>query len=221
MAIFAVSLLIFRFFLQKCFLSSPLWFIWILSKSLNLIGCHGNIKGKFSKNYSKIFSSEAVKGMKLGLCIHVNDISLYTNYVFTVVAHVLSLLWQLKISIDLQLEKWKLAFISVLLQIFWKTCYRNVSGVVLYQPYEFCPNRWFWLVAMATERLNLRKKIFKNLCVIILYINCVFYCYCACGFVAMATLSFHRFIMGKSESRPLFLSDFRYFDKSFTVMFLE
>ena len=26
---------------------------------------------------------------------------------------------------------------------------------------------------------------------------------------------------GKSESRPLFLTDFRYFDKSFTVMFLE
>ena len=90
---------------------------------------------------------------------------------------------------------------------------------------------------MATEMLNFRNKIFKNVflrshkgdeaetlnnvCVIILYINCVFYCCCACGFVAMATLSFHRFITGKSESRPLFLSDFRYFDKSFTVMFLE
>ena len=58
------------FFLQKCFLCSPLRFIWILSKSLNLIGCHGNIKGKFSKKYSKIFSSE---GMKLKLCIHVHD----------------------------------------------------------------------------------------------------------------------------------------------------
>ena len=44
---------------------------------------------------------------------------------------------------------------------------------------------------------------------------------CACGFVAMATLSFYRFIRGKSESRPLFLSDFRFFDNSFTVMFLE
>ena len=75
-----------------------------------------------------------------------------------------------------------------------------------------CPNRWFWLVAMATEMLNFRKKYSKifsevirgmkpklyiNVCVIILYINCVFYCCCACGFVAMATLSFHRFIMGK------------------------
>ena len=32
-------------------------------------------KGKFSKKYSKIFSSEAVRGMKLKLCIHVHDIS--------------------------------------------------------------------------------------------------------------------------------------------------
>ena len=35
------------------------------SKLLNLIGCHGNIKGKFSKKYSKIFSSEAIRGMKM------------------------------------------------------------------------------------------------------------------------------------------------------------
>ena len=46
------------------------------SKSPNLIGCHGNIKGKFPKKYSKIFSSEAVMGMKLKLCIHVHDVSL-------------------------------------------------------------------------------------------------------------------------------------------------
>ena len=55
-----------------------------------------------------------------------------------------------------------MAFISVLLQIFWKKkFYRNVSGVVLNQPYEFCPNHWFWLVAMATEKLNFRKKYSK------------------------------------------------------------
>ena len=36
-----------------------------------------------------------------------------------------------------------------------------------------------------------------SVCIIILYINYVFYCCCACGFVAMATLSVHRFIMGK------------------------
>ena len=57
--------------------------------------------GKFSKSYSKIFFIEAIRGMKLKLSIYVYDISLYTNYVFIVVAHVLSLLWQLKVSIDL------------------------------------------------------------------------------------------------------------------------
>ena len=66
---------------------------------------------------------------------------------------------------------------------------------------------------MATKILNFEKKKSKiffsevirgvnlklsiNVCVIILYINYVFYCCCACGLVAMATLSFHRFITGK------------------------
>ena len=57
---------------------------------------------------------------------------------------------------------------------------------------------------MATEMLNFRKKILKNLLIRshmraeaeTLHKLC-FYCCCACGFVAMATLSFHRFIMGK------------------------
>ena len=82
-----------------------------------------------------------------------------------------------------------MAFISVLLQIFWQKFYRNVSRVVFYQPYEFCPN-WFWLVAMSTERLNFRNKYSKiffseairgvtlKLCInvydISLYINFVF-----------------------------------------------
>ena len=52
------------------------------------------------KKYSKIISSEAIRGMKLKLCRNVN-ISLYKNCVFIAVAHVLSLLWQLKVSIDL------------------------------------------------------------------------------------------------------------------------
>ena len=66
---------------------------------------------------------------------------------------------------------------------------------------------------MATEMLNFRKQYSKiffsevirgvkvelcvNVCVILLYIS--FYCCCACGFVAMATLSFHRFVMGKEK----------------------
>ena len=75
-----------------------------MSKSLDLDGCHGNIKGKFSKNYSKLFSSEAIRGMKLKLSIHVHDISLYINCVFTVLLY--------------NGERCKLAFISVLVQIF-------------------------------------------------------------------------------------------------------
>ena len=44
---------------------------------------------------------------------------------------------------------------------------------------------------------GMKLKLCINVYVIMLYINCVFYCCCACGFIAMATLSFHRFIMGK------------------------
>ena len=79
--------------IQKCFWSSPLPTIWILSKSLILTGCHGNRRLNFRKQYSKIFFSEAIMGMKLKLCINVHNISVYINYVFIVVAHVLSLLW--------------------------------------------------------------------------------------------------------------------------------
>ena len=37
-----------EFFLQKCLLSSPLRFIRLLSKSVNLIGCRCGKKGQFS-----------------------------------------------------------------------------------------------------------------------------------------------------------------------------
>ena len=37
-------------FLQKCLFSSPQRFIRLLSKSVNLIGCRGGKKGRFSKN---------------------------------------------------------------------------------------------------------------------------------------------------------------------------
>ena len=35
-------------FLQKCSFSSPLRFIRLLSKSMNLIGCRGGKRGRFS-----------------------------------------------------------------------------------------------------------------------------------------------------------------------------
>ena len=104
-----------------------------------------------------------------------------------------------------------MAFIAISLQIFWQKFYRNVPWVVFYQPYEFCPNRWIWLVAMATETLNFRKKYSKifleaikgmklKLCRnvnISFYKNCVFYCRCSYAFVALSTYSFHRLIMEK------------------------
>ena len=88
-------------FLHKCLLSSPSRFRQLLSKSLYSFGCYSNVKGKFSKKYSKIFFSKAVKRMKLKLCIHAYDISLSNVCVFIVLVPLLWLLWQLKVSIDL------------------------------------------------------------------------------------------------------------------------
>ena len=90
---------------------------------------------------------------------------------------------------------------------------------------------------MATEMLNFRKKYSKiffsevirgiklklctNVCVIILYINYVFYCFWAFGFVAMATLSFYRFIMGKMKVGLYFYLTSGILTKALQLMFLE
>ena len=98
-----------------------------LSKSLNLIGCHGNIKGKFSKNYSKIFSSEAIRVMKLKLSIHVHDISLYINCVYVSV-----FFFYCRCSCGFVAGK------SGNCHLFLCYCrYRTAPGVVPYQPYDF------------------------------------------------------------------------------------
>ena len=80
---------------------------------------------------------------------------------FIVIAHVLSLRYlkfpDLMGKVDIGI------YFCVTADILKKMFYRNVFGVVLYQPHEFGSNRWFWLVAMATERLNFRKKKLKNL----------------------------------------------------------
>ena len=86
---------------QKCSLSSPLGYTWILSKRLNLICCHGNQNVKFAKNIKIL---KAVRGRKLKLSRNVaatKIVSLITS------AHVLSSLWQLKVSKGLKWEKWK------------------------------------------------------------------------------------------------------------------
>ena len=69
--------------LQRCSLNSPLPNIQILSKGLNLIGCHDIQKDKLPKKKNrKIISSEAIRGMKLKLCRIIHDISLYKNGVY-------------------------------------------------------------------------------------------------------------------------------------------
>ena len=84
---------------------------------------HGNQKAKFVKNIKKINSSEAIWVIKLKLCRNVHSISLYRIFFFFIAtAFALWLLWQLRVSIDLnmQWEKWNLALIAVLLQVFWQ-----------------------------------------------------------------------------------------------------
>ena len=51
---------IWNLFLQKFLFSSPLLFMWLLSKSLNFIGYQGDKKGKFyiKKNVKKSSSQE-------------------------------------------------------------------------------------------------------------------------------------------------------------------
>ena len=140
--------------LQKCSWSSPLPTIWILSKSLILIGGHGNRKAKFLKKHSKIFFLEAIWGMKLKFCIHVHDISLYINYVLYYCcpfAFVAIATW----SFDrLIMGKVEIGICFCITADILREVLQKCFGVVLYQPHKFCPNRWFWLVAMATERLN-------------------------------------------------------------------
>ena len=61
---------------------------------------------------------------------------------FIVVVQVLSLLWQLKLSIDLIMGKVEFGiYFYVTADILKKSLTEMFCGVVLYQPYEFCPNR--------------------------------------------------------------------------------
>ena len=53
MTIFPVSMGIFGFVFIECLLSSPLCFICLLSKLLNLFGFQGNKKGIYQKKFKK------------------------------------------------------------------------------------------------------------------------------------------------------------------------
>ena len=98
--------------------------IYLLSKPLNFIGCHGNQRAEFAKNIQKLNPQKGEEwggrwGVKLKLCRNVHRISLYKNIVFLAVAYRLWLLWQLKSCHRLIMgNKKKLALIAVLLQVF-------------------------------------------------------------------------------------------------------
>ena len=110
--------------------------------------------------------------------------------------------------------------------------------MVLYQTHLFCYNLLIWLVTMATNRQNLRK-IFKNqlravwgiklkLCSIVsnislyrnMYIHILFLLPLLMHFGCYGNLKFPLTYNGKNANWDLLLSHCRYFDKSFTEMFL-
>ena len=153
--------------------------------------------------------------MKLKLCKNVHDISLYINgnlYCRCPCAFVAMATLSFHIHVIIMGKVEIGIYFCVTADILTKDLL-NVSGVDLYQPYDFFPNRWFWLVATATERLNFRKdktkkkkkkkhsKIFFSeaiwgmklkLCIHVhdssLYKNYVLCCCCCpCAFVAIAT----------------------------------
>ena len=78
------------------------------------------------------------------------------------VAHLLSLLWQHKVSIELQWGKGKIGIYCYVIADILTNIYKNVPWVVLYQAYHFCLDLLIWFVAMATKRLNLWKNIKKS-----------------------------------------------------------
>ena len=115
----------------------------------------------------------------------------------------------------------------------WQKFYRNVPWVVLYETYEFCPNRWIWLVAMVTGRLNLQKNIQKsspqkplggwswNSVEMFITLASTRNMFFVAVFMCFRHYGNLKAYNGKSESRPLFLSHCRYSDKSFTDTFLD
>ena len=198
-----------EFFLQKCFFSSPLWFMWIVSKLLNLIGHHGNRNGKFSKKYSKIFSSEIVREMKLKLCNHVHDISFYIEYVFYCCCRCTFLAMATKSFHRLIMGKVEIGIYfcvtgDILTNVLQKCSCSSLLQTIWILSKSLiligCHDNWnvkFSKIFFSEVIRGIKLKLCINVCVIILYINYVFTSSCACGFFAMATLSFHRFIMGK------------------------
>ena len=94
---FCLSGDIWNLFSQKCLLSSSLRFIWLLSKSLNLV-TRATKKVNFRKKNVKTIFSESIRWMKLILFRHAYGIFFYIYFCFcqlrTMVAmELFSLLW--------------------------------------------------------------------------------------------------------------------------------
>ena len=101
-------------------------------------------------------------GIKLKLCRIVSTLVSTKLLFFIAVPRAPWLLCQLKSFHRLTMRKVRIEIYCYLIADIWQKFYRNVPWVVLYQTYEFCPNRWIGLVAMATKRQNLRKHIQKS-----------------------------------------------------------
>ena len=158
MAFIAVSL---QMFWQKCYRNVP-WVV--LYETYEFCANHWIwlvAMAKFANKYSKIISSEAIRGMKLKLCRNVHNIRLYISYDFCsrCSCAFIAMTTLFPLTYNGKSEKKHLLLSQ---QIFWQRFYRHIPWVVLYETYEFCPNRWIWLVAMATKRINSRKNIKKS-----------------------------------------------------------
>ena len=81
--------------LQKCSWSSPLQTIWILSKSLILIGCSGNQMLNFRKKIFKNLLLRSHKGDEAGTLHKCSCYYPLHKLFFIIVVRMVSLLWQL------------------------------------------------------------------------------------------------------------------------------
>ena len=82
----AVLLEIFEIFVsQICLVSRPSSFMRLLPKSLNLIGCRGDMKGKFLKKILKNLLHRNHKGVKLKFGIHASFSLLFSCQIRTLV----------------------------------------------------------------------------------------------------------------------------------------
>ena len=159
----------------------------------------------FKKKYSKIFFSKGIMGMKLKLSIHVHDISPYINWVF-----LLSLPMWFRCYGTLSFHRLMMVKVDI-------GIYFCVIADILMKVLQKCswssPLPTIWILSKSLiligchvnrtakfSKKNIQKSssqkskgdeaetLRKSLCYYSLHK--LFYCYCACGFIAMATFKF-------------------------------